>query len=263
MSVLSGTTSSDHTDELEGLASGYALGILDASERAQFATHLESCQRCALLVGDYGVVVGLLPEALEPVRASGDLKLRIQSLIREPEPMTEAIAAPVVQIDRARRSRQRWLSPWSGALAATLFLLLGAGGWIADLRAELAGARSVVSTRNEVLNALSAGGRHWEVKGTEAAPDARGLLVEAPRSGRPMFVSSNLPALPPDQQYQVWMIAGAAPVGVGLLDGAGPDGVFIRLERTLGTTEVVALTIEPRGGSPGPTGPIVLAAKLS
>ena len=52
------------------------------------------------------------------------------------------------------------------------------------------------------------------------------------------------------------------PVGVGLLPPASGALAVVPLDRPLAGAELVALTVEPLGGSPTPTGPIVLAGKV-
>ena len=58
------------------------------------------------------------------------------------------------------------------------------------------------------------------------------------------------------------MISGGQPAGAGLLHPEAGSLPIVPLERHLAGAQTVALTVEPRGGSPGPTGPIVLAGNL-
>ena len=58
---------------------------------------------------------------------------------------------------------------------------------------------------------------------------------------------------------QVWVIADGRPQGAGMLHPRGNEPPMIPLERDLAGAQMVALTVEPMTGSPGPTGPIVMS----
>ena len=66
--------------------------------------------------------------------------------------------------------------------------------------------------------------------------------------------------LPDERTYQLWSLDGAQPVSLGVL-GAGDDrDVRVSIPRT---TVAVAISDEPAGGSPQPTGPIVGSGELA
>ena len=76
-----------------------------------------------------------------------------------------------------------------------------------------------------------------------------------------MLVVYELPPPPPGQSYQLWVIAGGAPVSAGVFD-LDPDGrarYATRSEPPLDGPVTIAVTLEPEGGRPQPTGPMVLA----
>jgi anti-sigma-K factor RskA len=69
--------------------------------------------------------------------------------------------------------------------------------------------------------------------------------------------------LPENQTYQLWLIPAdgdGAPLPSGLLavQQAGVDSVTITLPDDATNYAAVGVSIEPAGGSPSPTGPIVL-----
>jgi anti-sigma-K factor RskA len=75
-----------------------------------------------------------------------------------------------------------------------------------------------------------------------------------------VFTASNLPALPGGRTYQVWVVVPAGPISAGLIepDASGRAlGVF-RTPPDIPTPVAVAVTIEPAGGVPAPTGERVL-----
>jgi len=77
----------------------------------------------------------------------------------------------------------------------------------------------------------------------------RGLLIVADR----------LPAPPPGRGYQVWLIGGGSPgpVSAGMLGGQGPGRGMLIVPPPRGVSGgnvTVAVTDEPAGGLPAPTG---------
>jgi len=105
-------------------------------------------------------------------------------------------------------------------------------------------------------------GQHYAIDliGTEAAQQATGFIIADARNQQNLLVVHDLPSLPEAQQYQLWLIK----------DGHRTSGaVFSVSPAGYGWTEITAplplsdyasfgVTIEPAGGSPGPTGAKVL-----
>jgi len=90
--------------------------------------------------------------------------------------------------------------------------------------------------------------------GTEAAPGASGYALVA-EGQKLMFTGANLPGLQPDKSYQLWLMRGRSPgiVSAGVFGG---DQMTIELNDAslLRDVKALAVTVEPKGGSPLPTG---------
>jgi anti-sigma-K factor RskA len=85
-------------------------------------------------------------------------------------------------------------------------------------------------------------------------------VVVDPDSGEAALVISELPPIASEQVYELWAIRGeGAPEPAGLFVGEGASRT-VRLPDVADPTQVTAfaVSIEPAGGSPQPTGPIVL-----
>jgi hypothetical protein len=92
-------------------------------------------------------------------------------------------------------------------------------------------------------------------------PNARGKVIYSPRSRRAIFVTATLAPLSPDRQYELWFLAAGKPIAAGTFDSSRTlPTVFESSPVPEGTVAVqkFAVTIEPRGGVPQPTGPMVL-----
>ena len=101
------------------------------------------------------------------------------------------------------------------------------------------------------------------LKGTKAQPDAQGQLIADPGSQSAVLVVTGLPPLQPGKTYQVWLIANA-PVSAGLLtvDANGQGVLIITSKESIGSFKSLGISVEPQGGSPQPTGDIVVLSDL-
>ena len=105
----------------------------------------------------------------------------------------------------------------------------------------------------------------------DGGPLVREFVGSAPAGSRVILVEEErlavlrldaLPPLPADRVYQIWAIDGGRPVGVGTFTVAADGGaaVIVALDRE--STDVIAITDEPKGGSEQPTTAPLLTAEL-
>lgn len=72
---------------------------------------------------------------------------------------------------------------------------------------------------------------------------------------------NSLPQPPSDQQYQLWAIVDGQPVDAGVFEMNQSPGL-LRMKTTQ-RAQVFAITLEKRGGSPTPQGPMYVLGKVS
>ncbi len=89
------------------------------------------------------------------------------------------------------------------------------------------------------------------------------VLVD-PASGEAALVVEGLAKLAAGQVYELWALRGSAPPEPAGLFAAPATAATVRVPRVPQATAVTAfaVSIEPEGGSPQPTGPIVLAGQV-
>jgi anti-sigma-K factor RskA len=102
------------------------------------------------------------------------------------------------------------------------------------------------------------------LKGTDVQPQAQGQLIADPNSESAVLVISGLDQLEAGKTYQVWLIDGGTPVSAGLLrvDENGQGVFIVDSEEAIGSFNALGISIEPEGGSPQPTGDIVVLSEL-
>jgi anti-sigma-K factor RskA len=264
-------------DDLLDLVVPYAFGVLDAAERRAFETHLaDGCDECAAALREALAVADQLALAAPRIDPPARVLDAIRARIAEP-----TAAAP-------QATRIRWM-PLALAASLAAATLLGVQAWrafdaldatraervatesrLAELQAELDRARAEsgeASARAERLAGLvrvltARDTRSIALVGQEAAANASARAYLSPSDRQLLLYVYDLPPTPPGSTYQLWVILeGKPPISAGTFE---IDAEGRARHEALAPPEVtgpvtIAVSVEPSGGVPAPTGPIVLA----
>jgi len=233
----------------------YALGSLDGSERQALEKHLAECASCrqelALLRGDMSLLALATTGPKPPARS----KQRLMSAIAAEPRFPVAVAAP------ERRQRSWW--PALGWVAATAMVLLSIGllrqnstlqQSLNSLEARFSDERDKLQEANQVVaTLLDPDATKIELVAAGNQPQPRGKAIYQRRNRNLIFFASNLPPLPADKIYELWLFPadGGAPIAAGLFkpDDRGsatlvnpplPEGV---------AAKNFVVTLEPESGS--------------
>jgi anti-sigma-K factor RskA len=196
--------------------------------------------------------------------------------------------SPVVSLDEARRARTVVFSRQafaSGAIAASLLVAALAASTVmlwqrnGAMRAEVAALSSALErtrtelgqTRTDLASARSAvdllaapDARSAALAGTEMAEGARARITYDERTGEAMLTAANLPAAPAGKAYQLWYIAKGKPPMPGSVfttDARGRAEMHDTIPPGGRRQVVFAVTLEPSGGVPAPTGQMYLKSE--
>lgn len=170
-----------------------------------------------------------------------------------------------------RLRRSVWTVVWSGAMAAgiaaiALGLAVSTGyekrlqqlaQEAAALRQELERQQTVVAILRDPATQVVA------LAGQSASPEARGRMLWHATAGG-IFVTAGLPAPPPGKAYQLWAIVGKnppVPAGVFTVNAKGTGSLGVPPLPGVSRVDVFAVTLEPAGGLPAPTGAMYLMGK--
>ena len=76
-----------------------------------------------------------------------------------------------------------------------------------------------------------------------------------------IMVTYNLPQPKPGKTYQVWLVTDNAKISAGTFRPDASGGTFMHAKYAMNRNALraVAITEEPEGGMPSPTGPMVVA----
>jgi anti-sigma-K factor RskA len=259
----------------QALASAYVLGALDAAEHRAFEAHVATCADCVDELRSLARVADALAYAAPARTPLPRVRTRVldsiaagtSSALGEP---THGQATPV-----------RWL-PLAAAIAVTAALAWYAAvlqGRLSDLESRLASAeRRALAAETATRQAHQAAERAGLAMAVLAAPDLARIdlagLTPAPRaSARALwsrdrgmvFTTANLPPAPAGRVYQVWVVTADARISAGLLppQSSGDAAAIFQTPADIAPPVAVAVTLEPAGGVPQPTGDMYLIGKVA
>jgi anti-sigma-K factor RskA len=260
----------------------YALGALDGEEKQAFEAHLRVCPACRQELAEARGRASLLGLAAAPVVPAPSVKSALMQRIHaegskgmkqtapnQPQPV-QSVPAPV--------KKKSWGLRFSLAFAAATVILALATSWlwkqnqqhseeVRQLRAQLDAVQAKAAQDAATLREYS------EVMG---APDSIPVTLQQQAGGPPgqahvlynarlglMVYSGEIAPAPAGQSYQLWLVpAAGAPVDAGVL-AANPQAgaVVVHLAQGI-AAQAFAVTMEPLGGRPQPTGPKVLVGAV-
>lgn len=235
------------------LTGAYAADALDEPELAAFERHLADCDACVQEVGELRATTARLAEAAAEQPPPG-LRARVLAeiaTVRQDPP--EAAGDDELA---ARRAARRWPARLF-AVAAAVLLLLSLSLTALTIRLDHRLDRLEAAT-DQVQAVLAAP----DARALPARPGAKGaaLVVASKSRGQAVFVASGLDQPGPDRAYELWLLGpGGQPRPAGLLNLSGDGRARQLVAGSLSGAAGIALTVEPAGGSPGPTtNPVVV-----
>ncbi len=279
-----------YSEDHIALAAEYALGTLDADERAQVESLMSLDRDFTAIVHAWEYRLGVLNQMVGPVEPSPEVWDRIKTAIGvsepqaplllpeappPPPPVAPEVVAPAMRADttnviRLSGQARRWrnIATLTTAIAAALVALIAVGAYQPDLLPDAIRPKPRIQM--------------VEVKAppTPAPPSAQYVAVLQKDGGSPAFILTvdaatrnftvrRVGAQPePGKSYELWIVSDKLPRprSLGVI---GSNDFTTRPVLSAYDPEVVnqatyAVTVEPPGGSPTgvATGPIVFTGKL-
>jgi hypothetical protein len=222
-----------------------ALGALPAAEARRVAAHVSGCADCTREYAELrGAADALGYGAAAPLDEvqSARLKARVMRAVRG----ENGSAAPPA---RARNAALPW-----GLAAAAAIAALAFGLQSANLRSQVAALQSQRAQIAVLQRTVAPGSRHFAVAGGEIVT-----------SGGRLLLALRVPAAPPGKVYQAWTLrAGAKTMTPSVTFQPDASGLaVVELPESAAGVSVVAVSVEPEGGSRAPTSKPVLVRKIS
>ena len=232
----------------------YALGVLQGEERRAIERHLEECCNCRQelekLWGDVALIGFSVSGPRPPVRSRDRL---MAAIAKEPLRL------------QPQKNRWAWWNTlgWAAAVAAIVI-----GLYLRQQNSTLRSRVTELETRTskqdqQLLEAkqllatlTSPDAAHFTLVAGKTPPQPQGKAIYVRGSGTLVFLASNMPAIPPEKAYELWLIpTSGAPIPAGLFKpNAHGAASVIQPPLPIGIeAKTFAITIEPAGGSTAPT----------
>ncbi len=240
-------------ERFEELKDAYALGALSDGERLEFEEHLARHPEHQAEADKLLAVASLLALSPAEQEPSSELRKRLMRTVRagasDPEPERRSFLASL-----------RGLFGYQ-ALAAgvAVVALIGLLSWNVLLQGEIQDLQSrpdIVRSQPETTEP-----RVLVLQAAQSAEAASGELIVL-ENRRGVLVTKDMPSIQEDQVYQIWVIEGDKPKPGGLFQPDEEDPVAASMTRSPGEGDIVAITVEPAGGSPAPTSDPILTTQL-
>jgi hypothetical protein len=243
-----------HSERHEELVALLALGAPLGAEAEELARHrAEGCAICEELLAEGREAAAGLGASVAPTLPPPELRERLLASLgprRAPAPPWRVFAAAaalllvavVLDDARLRRDREELRSR------------------SADLAGRLQSAETALAERTLRARVLESDDVQMLLLGGQGPqPGARGRVFWSAKARRGVLVAASLAPLPPDRQYELWVFQKGKPVNAGVFDAdASGRALFESTAFPEAEAQNFAVTVEPRGGVPAPTGPIVL-----
>ena len=214
----------DHIEELIAIR---AMGGLDAGDlaelEAEMREHGPDCSECRRLETEYEEVAGRLAFALEPVAVRDGFREQTFEL------------ALGEQTTSTRGARRGFLRPLIGVAAA---FALFVGGWL--IGGAVTGDPEVPANATVIALQGEPGG---------------GTFTAAYQPGEPglYLLGSNLPALPEDRVYELWLFTGETPASAVCGTPSEDGSLFEFVDTSLEGVGLMAITVETSACPDAPT----------
>lgn len=253
------------------LLPAYSIGATDPDETIQVQSHLATCPMAAGELASYLEVSDALLFSSETVDAPPILRERLRAATTPPgqavSPRSSQGVWERLRQALASQHMRPALAVGFMALAALLALGLYFSGQVNHLLDSQAELIAMASNQQAVLTQVGEGEFLRITLPPGPAGEATGAyatVVCNPTQPAAFVLAEKLPALPPGQAYQVWLIQGEERVSGGLFrpDAEGNGTIAFQAPRPMGEYESVGISAEPAGGSPRPTSPAVIEGSL-
>jgi len=268
-----------HTKKFEELCAGYVLHSLDEDERKEFEQMLEGAtDEEQQLYQSLASTANQLAFTVERDEPSDMLKERLMDEIRSGE-SDEKISGTLPQsgVESKENDEKSGFSWQAFAIAASFALLIvslslvfysfNLRSQVSNQKTRIVQLKNELQQKSEMLSIL--GSRDVDMvimSGMEVNPNGYGKVIWDPKKQQALLQVSNLPPVPKNKDYQLWLIKNNKPVSAGVFATNSQGDNFFKIEKMAQASKqsanAFAVTLEPKGGVPQPTGDMYLMGNM-
>ena len=220
----------EHVDEL---IAGQALYALSDEDSERVALHTAECERCRVQLREAEAIAASLAYAVPTLTPPPELRERLLAAVEPVVPRARHRPARPSRAGSGRRGPAWWPRVSAVAVPVLAAAAIGLLVWNVSLRGNLDSLQQNLQRGHAV--------RLGDI----------GTVVTKPGGSATLYAS--VVRAPQGKTYEAWVIHGQVAVPAGLFEGGGK--LTLTLTRPAKPGDVIAITIEPAGGSKSPTTP--------
>ena len=279
--------------EFKDNVAAYVLGLLEPGERAAFEAHLDELTAhdgCREALAEAYETTALLGAALPTMQPRAQVWQAIEREIGATPAAGSNVRESTTRPAAARperSGRRRELVAWTLAIAAGLLAFVFGMEYRIGQRTladreheldlasatdrdkaicmrELATARVSLREKEAALSLIGSPGTQLVQLAAQGAEPYHASALLNPAEKSAMILTTALTPLQ-GKDYQLWLIRGGEKISAGVLRTDPSGATLARISDEVlagGRPDAFAVTIEPQGGMPQPTGPIILLGKV-
>jgi len=238
-----------------------ALGALDGEDKQALDAHLRDCTYCRQQLAAARQRTAMMGLAAPAAAPRPQVKAALMDKVRAEK------RSGAAQATSPKTGKKRWGLRFSLGFGLATALLafatyefakqdLDRGKQLQQLQAQLAQDAAALQAMGQVTGAPDSA--QITLLQQAGGPPGQAHVLYNTRMGLGVYSGQIAPA-PSGKSYQLWLVpSSGAPVDAGLVDANQQNGaVVVRLTPGL-APKAFAVTLEPLGGRPQPTGPKVL-----
>ena len=276
-------------EEAQAVLGALALDALSDTERRAAMAHVAACQECTAELSalrDAAASLAFVPAAVAVSDTERAAATRSRLMARvaagsatRRTSVSESAELPITRTTLRVQSKGRYLpaSAWAALAAAVAFLAV-LGAWArsrteaAGLLAEVRAIRSENAARRDSLNAVvdrlaAPEVRVVELTATGPRPPSARMFWNTRTNQWTMF--AHFLARPAaGKTYQLWLVTNRnEKISAGTFTPDSIGHAVVQADYALAggpaALQTIAVTLEPEGGVPQPTGPIIIAGNAT
>jgi len=240
-------------DQAEELLGAWAFDALPPDEAHEMRAHLEGCARHRAAAAELRGAAMRIAAAADVMEPPASLRARTMAAIAA-TPQEPPAPAPGARDGGAKvvPFRARFSPAWSAVAAVLVAAVIGLLAWNVALQRRDEGDVQALARRATAVSRFASSDGSISGSVLYFGGERKALLVAD--GLEPLDASKNV--------YQLWAIADGQPTSLGLVQPSGDGHAVVVVPFDAGSAQVLAMTIEPPGGSPQPTSAPIASAQV-
>ena len=251
----------------------YALDAVSPDERAAIDEHLKTCDRCRAELTAMSNAAASLASAVPSHPMEKDRSAVVKQRLLDRARAEKRVVTPIQSVTIPARTRQL---PWWLAAAASVAFVAATykaiefarerDALLTELVAESirsSALKDSLAERERTLLAMAgADVKVVELVANNRRPNARMFWAQSTNTWT--LFAHDIPAPPQGRTYQLWLITREGTrisAGTFLPDQSGSAVVTAQYPLAADSLQMIAVTEEPAGGVPQPTGEVLIAGQ--